>query len=95
LQIETILFDSSETQFLGDSVPPRDLLEWEHNGGRRTRAHNICPCRLWRSSQEASSDRYKASWIPPELNAVSLLNAHVISEYASGGGWGILICAEW
>ena len=26
------MFDSSETEFLGDSLPPRDLLEWEDNG---------------------------------------------------------------
>jgi len=29
------LFDSSETEFLGDSVPPRDLFEWEDNGAYR------------------------------------------------------------
>lgn len=29
------MFDSSETEFLGDSVPPRDLLEWEDNGAYR------------------------------------------------------------
>lgn len=67
------MFDSSESEFLGDSVPPRDLLEWEDNGAYRRVYLTYVPAG-YDGVPRGFLDRYTVFRNPSELNAGSLLN---------------------